>query len=204
MIKQVGSKTGTIWSYVESHRDNGLVVDLGGGNHPHPDAMTVIDLTKKPDEFIGYWFRHDMCDEQWARELFKIKEFDYVFCSGALEDVAYPIGALGVATRIAPRGLFVTPHWTYEAGIRLDREDCEKVSGWPHHRWLVGINKRTSTYEFMGKYSWFVAGEYPTSREYLSVEWDGGDFEFADISYVYPGPSLREELLCWLEDRWEL
>ena len=172
------------------------VIDLGCGLEPHPHATTIVDIRNFPKDFDGARILADICRDMGG-------EYDLAFCSYALEDVAYPKGVLLNMCKMAKRLLIGVPHWTYEAGIRETRPDWDPVSGWPHHRWLFGINKWTGTFEFMAKYPWFGIGEYAYTQQYIHLEVDSDHFGFADITYDYPGPSKRNFLLAWLKERWE-
>ena len=198
MITQHAGHFGAIWELTDMA--SGLVIDLGGTGRPLPQASIVVDLNK-PDS-PARWIKADLNDPECSAE-FSDKQFDWVWCNHTLEDICDPIGLLRVITRIGKRAMIGTPHWTYEVGVRLDDPArWEAISGFPHHRWLVGINKHTGVYEFMAKLCWFVKSEYEFTQPNLNIEWDGGDFEFAEISNIYPGNSRKSELISWLEERW--
>lgn len=213
MITQLAGHSGAMWEIVgEKERElgNALVIDLGGGQGGWGRADWLVDLKSYdkregvhgPERFTrDTWIQADLNDYEWA-DRFPDKQFDLVFCNHTLEDIRDPIGLLKVITRIGKRALIGTPHWSFEVGVRWERDDWEAISGFPHHRWLVGINKRTGAYEFMAKLCWFVKSDYEVTQPNFNIEWDGGDFEFADISYWYPGNSKKAELVAWLEDRW--
>lgn len=199
MINLLSGDSGYIWDWLSQQQVEQPVIDLGGGQRTYDKASVVVDLLKPDGD--AQWVQADLCDTDWAL-MFKDKAFGFVLCNHTLEDIRDPIGVLKMATKIARRGAFGTPHWTYEAGIRGEREDWEKVSGYPHHRWLVGVNRETGAYEFMAKQCWFVQGEYEYSTPNLNLEWDGGEFPYAEITNLYPGRMKRDDLLRWLEGRW--
>lgn len=197
MITQLPGHAGAIWEC--ANKPSGLVIDLGGGDRPLPQTSVVVDL-RKPD-CGAEWIQADLCDWDWSKH-FPDKHFDWAWCNHTLEDIRDPIGLLRAIVRISRQAVIGTPHWTYECGIRAERDDWEAISGWPHHRWLVGINARTGAYEFQAKQCWFVKSDYQESQPNLNIEWDGGEFQFAEISNEYPGQMKRSELIRWLEDRW--
>ena len=197
MITQLAGHTGAIWDLTD--KVSGSAIDLGGTGRPLPQAGIVVDLDR-PDS-SARWIKADLNDPEWSAE-FSDGQFDWVWCNHTLEDIRDPIGLLRVITRIGKRALIGTPHWTYECGVRNDRSDWEAISGFPHHRWLVGINKDTGVYEFMAKQCWFVKSDYEYTIPNLNVEWDGGDFSFQEITNLYPGHMKKSELLAWLEGRW--
>ena len=145
----------------------------------------------------------DINDLEWSKR-YADKFFDGIWSNHTLEDIRDPIGVLREAKRIAKRGMFGTPHWTCELTVMDNRDDWEHICGWPHHKWLVGINKSTGAYEFFPKLSWVVADNaYEKSQQNLNIEWDGEDFVFQDIHMAYPGTSKRVDLVRWLDDRWQ-
>jgi len=196
----ISSSPGALRRYVLESPSPGTVIDLGCGLTPHPSATTIVDLYRMPGGFVGEKIHRDVCDFIWSFN-YPRGYFDLAFCSYVLEDVAYPFGVLRTMCEIAKKVLVGVPHWTYEAGIREVRPDWDPVSGWPHHRWLFGLNK--GIFEFMAKYSWFGVGEYDYTQQYIHIEADSDQFKFADITYDYPGPSKRDDLLLWLKERWE-
>ena len=197
-MTKLPSGHGELRRYIKNSPCPGTVIDLGCGLEPHPFATTVVDLHNLPKHFAGSKIMADIC-----APLGESCSFDLAFCSYVLEDVAYPKGVLSNIRKIAKKLLIGVPHWSYEAGIREERPDWDPVSGWPHHRWLFGINRETDVFEFMAKYSWFGVGDYPYTQQYIHLEADTTSFEFADVTYDYPGDSKRKDLLDWLKGRWE-
>ena len=199
MMRQMKGYSGAIWDIVEGMTPIQPAIDLGGDDRTLPFATHIVAY--RQPQISATYISHDLCDWRWADQ-FSDKQFKFVFCNHTLEDVRDPIGVLRVATRIAEKGMFGTPHWSYEFGVRGERDDWEAISGFPHHRWFVGINSQTGVYEFMAKQCWFVKGEYEFPMPNLNIEWDGGDFEFREITNEYPKRMLRADLVSWLEERW--
>ncbi len=212
MIKLYPTHKGAIWEVVSQmvFPDSDLIIDLGGGIATLGRANYIVDLKSyqerggargEPCFDESTWIQADLNDPEWS-ERFPDKYFDLVWCNHTLEDIRDPIGLLRTITRIGKRSLIGAPHWTYETHIVSHSKDWEMISGWPHHRWLVGINKATNVLEFMAKLNWLVAGETETEDYNLNIEWDGGDFQFAEITNIYPGNMIRTELIEWLRERW--
>lgn len=198
MITLLSGEVGAIWNFQD--RLSGRVIDLGGGMEAVGAAEVVVDITYVPEG--KRLVKGNLCDPKVYQQ-FSDKEFDWVWCNHTLEDLYDPFIVLENMQRIAKHGLIGTPHWTREITTQSNREDWERVSGWPHHFWYIGINRSDGYLEFFPKLAWAgVAGdrEYVTAN--LNFEWDGGDLPYRNCHLEYHGNSLRAELVMWLEQRW--
>lgn len=129
--------------------ENARVLDCGGWFQPLARADHVVDLMPyetrgarlQTEPLPGERFRK----ETWhqvnflATDLrlpFADGEFDFVYCSHTLEDLADPFPLLRELGRVARAGCLVTPSRLSEqtAGAR-DR--MSGAPGHPHHHWIV-------------------------------------------------------------------
>lgn len=198
MISFLDGEVGAIQKYW--NRMTGSILDLGGGQNPVPMATVVVDLITRPKisaEFIS----GDLCDDTLLESL-SGRMFDWVYCNHALEDLYDPFVVLKSISKIAHRGLMGVPHWTREVTAQDSRSDWEKICGWPHHFWLIGVNRQTGALEFFPKQCWLVYGERPYTTANINFEWDGGEFPYRNIYHDYPGRMMRGDLIAWLEERW--
>lgn len=181
-------------------RMSGSVLDLGGGQQPIPMATAIVDFVTRPQtnaELI--W--GDLCDEELYRSL-SGRMFDWVYCNHVLEDLYDPFIVLRNIQKIAKHALIGVPHWTREVTVQGDRADWEHICGWPHHFWLVGINRQTKVLEFFPKQCWLVYGERPYVTPNINLEWSGGELPYQNIYHEYLGHMKRNDLITWLENRW--
>lgn len=181
------------------NKPTGNVIDLGGGQDTLESASVIVDFVKTPR--VGTLIRGDLCDARTYSH-FSDKEFDWVWCNHTLEDLYNPFIVLDNCQRIAKRGLFGMPHWTREVTLQSERPDWEHICGWPHHFWLVGVNRQTGVLEFFPKQCWIVSGNRPYKTANINLEWDGGDLPYTNIYLEYHGNPRRNELIAWLEKRW--
>lgn len=90
------------------------IVDIGGGNAPHPNAALVVDYyTQTPPGFKRL---------EWNLNKFpyplKDESYDVVFCSHVLEHLAEPNAALNEFYRIAKKKVIVlVPHYSSHAAF---------------------------------------------------------------------------------------
>ena len=198
MITLLDSEVGAIRKY--SDRLSGKIIDLGGGATTFENATTVVDLNECERQDVRL-VRGDLCAPNTYAQ-FQDKEFDGAWCNHTLEDLYDPFIVLRQIQRIAKRGLIGVPHWTREITVQDVRSDWEHICGWPHHFWLVGINRETGVLEFYPKQSWLVYGERPWTTANINLEWDGGELPYKNIYHEYNDLMRRDRLVAWLESRW--
>lgn len=178
----------------------GRVIDLGGGQEPFMAASVIVDFLRQKVTNARF-IQSDLCDPK-TYDQFSDQEFDWVWCNHTLEDLYNPFIVLESCKRISKQGIFGMPHWTREITIQSVRPDWENICGWPHHFWLIGINRQTSALEFFPKLCWLVAGERPYTTANINFEWNGEELPYANIHHEYNGASRRNDLIAWLERRW--
>src|SRR5512145_1043138 len=144
MITLLDGEVGAIQKYWG--KMSGSIIDLGGGEQALPMATTLVDFIKKPQTNADF-VHGDLCDPV-LYEKFTHKSFEWAYCNHTLEDLYNPFIVLEGCKQIARHGLFGMPHWTREITIQSDRSDWEHICGWPHHFWLIGINRQTGALEF--------------------------------------------------------
>lgn len=133
---------------------NDRVLDVGGGMQPLLRADAVIDIVPfeqrgRQGGYIGEgeahftkgsWVVTDFSDHQ--RFPFRDKEFDFVFCSHTLEDIADPFWVCMEMQRVGRRGYIETPSREAEStrGIAGKwRINKDYFAGYYHHRWFVEV-----------------------------------------------------------------
>lgn len=198
MISLLDGEAGAIQKYW--NRMSGSVLDLGGGQQPLPTATTIVDFVARPKTSVEF-ILGDLCDGDFYISLSN-RVFDWVYCNHVLEDLYDPFVALKNIPKIARCGLIGIPHWTREVTVQSNRDDWEHICGWPHHFWLVGINRGDGALEFFPKQCWLVYGERPYVTANINLEWDGGELPYRNIYHDYHGKMMRNDLIAWLEDRW--
>jgi 2-polyprenyl-3-methyl-5-hydroxy-6-metoxy-1,4-benzoquinol methylase len=98
-------------------RPSDKVLDVGSGNVPFPLATHLADLAPHDNHYgrAGAPFKHiqgkpvHICDIE-KMDCFADKEFDFVYCSHALEHVRNPKNACRELMRIGKRGYIETPN----------------------------------------------------------------------------------------------
>jgi len=130
------------------------ILDIGGSMMQHSTIKidTLADLIRPEDapyirsklmakNFIKVDINHEMLP-------FKNKSFDVVLCTHTLEDLPNPFLVMDEMSRVARRGLIVTPTMGVDMVFsEIDFTDwltgARRVPGQAHHKWFF-INKRSS------------------------------------------------------------
>lgn len=106
------------------------VLDIGSGQHPHPNATDYLE--KYPDEnvergadFVKPSGRLHIGDVE-DMHMFKDKEFDFSYCKHVLEHVIDPVKACNEIMRVSKAGYIETPATLWEAHF-----------GRKYHKWTV-------------------------------------------------------------------
>ncbi|MCD5401196.1 class I SAM-dependent methyltransferase [candidate division NPL-UPA2 bacterium] len=90
-----------------------FVLDIGGGNNPHPKANIVLDKFYYDNTHRGGSIKiikgQQLVIGTGEAAPFKDKAFDYVFCSHVVEHVIDPVCFLNELSRIGKRGYIETP-----------------------------------------------------------------------------------------------
>ena len=174
-----------------------LVLDVGGWGRPLARADWVVDLMPYdtrglygrdgdgPERFgADTWVRIDVCGhEPWP---FEDKQFDFAVCSHTLEDVRDPVRVCAELVRVARAGYVEVPS-------RLEEQspmDGRPGVGWTHHRWLVDVDEREKSIEFVFKHGVVYLAEearFPpgfhaglSDAERVSRLWWDGSFAFGE------------------------
>lgn len=145
-----------VWQQVSTWRDrrlrlpvdgDALVLDVGGGDHPHWRSDVVVDrfpdATDAAQRFGGGASRDDrpLFVADAANLPFVDGAFDYVVCSHTLEHVLDPAGAIREMCRVAPAGYIEVP----DAG-------SSKILDFPTHLWWCTLEDGTLV--FRAKSEW--------------------------------------------------
>jgi hypothetical protein len=113
-----------------------LVLDVGGGWEPFPQATHVLDILDfRPGSRATpeTWVQRDMCDrEPWP---FGDRQFDFAICSHTLEDVRDPIHVCRELSRVAKRGYVEVPSRLMEQAYGIQGPWV----GYGHHHWLIDL-----------------------------------------------------------------
>jgi hypothetical protein len=107
---------------------HGLVLDVGGGEAPHPRADVVVDRYVTDDFERGDALALDkpLVVADGHALPFASATFDYVVASHVLEHATDPVRFAGELTRVGRRGF-----------VQVPSREAELTFGWPFHPWLV-------------------------------------------------------------------
>lgn len=202
---------GDLETILAAIRPNDRVVDVGGGAQPLLRADTVIDIL--PFErrgiqggFIGSgearftknsWIVTDFSrHEQFP---FNDKEFDFVFCSHTLEDIADPFWVCMEMQRIGKRGYIEVPSREAEftSGIAGKwRVNKNYFAGCYHHRWFIeakdGELVFTAKYPFIHVFRQYqLPKQYALNKPILEFWWQN-EFRFREQQVLSVEEALNE------------
>ncbi len=124
-----------------SIKNSDRVLEVGGGNNPHPRSNVVVDKyvddnTHRADN-LKVLKTQQFIQADGESLPFKDREFDYVICCHVLEHVPHPDLFINEQTRVAPKGYLETPSL-------LGEYLAPKES----HRWLImDIDDKIILYE---------------------------------------------------------
>jgi hypothetical protein len=124
------------------------VLDMGGSLKQHPEISvdTLVDMY--PPEIAPYWpskllAKHFVKADIMRQNLpFKDKEFDVVLCTHVVEDLFNPFLILEEMSRVAKKGLIVTPTRGKDmefSGFNLTdwKTGPRRQPGHSHHHWFI-------------------------------------------------------------------
>jgi methyltransferase family protein len=136
------------------------VLDVGGGMQPLLRADVVIDIMPfeergshgsmgegKPNFTKDSWIVADFSNHE--RFPFSDKEFDFVFCSHTLEDIADPFWVCREMQRVGKRGYIETPPREAESTRGIAGKwkiNKQYFAGYYHHRWFSSNTDLTGQY----------------------------------------------------------
>ncbi len=131
------------------------------------------------------WVQRDICGrEPWP---FADKQFDFVVCSHALEDIRDPLWVCSELVRVGKAGYVEVPSRVFETTRGVERPN---TAGLSHHRWLIDIEG--NDVRFLQKYHFIHSHwRYNLPKAYLAslppeaaVQWLWwkGDFCFSEVT----------------------
>jgi uncharacterized protein YbaR (Trm112 family) len=108
--------------------ETGLVLDVGGGDRPHPRADAVVDKYVVDDfeRETGLAFTKPVVVADGEELPFADRSFSYLIASHVLEHAIDPNRMAGEFSRVAAAGF-----------VQLPSAYAERHYGWPFHPWLV-------------------------------------------------------------------
>jgi uncharacterized protein YbaR (Trm112 family) len=122
---------------------HGLVVDVGGGQAPHPRADVVVDKYVADDFERPGGEQLDLSKPLVIADAaalpFADRAFAYVIASHVLEHATDPAGFAAQFMRIAPAGF-----------VQVPSRESELVFGWQFHPWLIDLEGETLVFEARG------------------------------------------------------
>jgi len=175
-------------------RPTDKILDVGGSMKQHQDLKvhTLIDIMRPEDAPYGQskllaknFMKLDIVKNKFP---FKDKEFDFCLCSHTLEDLPYPFLALEEMSRVAKRGLIITPSMGIDMVFaHVDFADwatgARRVPGLGHHKWLFFKEKGRMI---------ILPKNYPLlySGEFHYTKWLGED----ELVYYWEGNIKYKEI----------
>ena len=94
-------------------KNGDFVLDIGGGDNPHPRANVVVDKFLLDNTHRSHSLRllkrQNLIVADGERLPFKDKAFDYVICSHVIEHVVEPFKFLKELSRVGKRGYIESP-----------------------------------------------------------------------------------------------
>lgn len=155
------------------------ILDIGGSMKQHPiiKVDTLVDIIRPEEAPYGKdrlkaksFVRLDITKEKFP---FKDREFDFCICSHTLEDLPTPFLAIEEISRVAKRGLLITPSMGADMVFsRLDMTNwltgVRRTPGLAHHKWF---------FYKKGKNLRILPKNYPIlySSEFQITGWEGED-----------------------------
>jgi len=114
--------------FVDSGTSERLILDIGSGDRPHPDASHLCDLYVKSNAERGGKIVIDRPFVACSTEFlpFRQNSFEFAYACHVLEHTANPALAVAEITRVAKRGYIETPTFLAEC-----------IYGWSHHKWVI-------------------------------------------------------------------
>ena len=175
-------------------RTSDKILDVGGSMKQHREINidTLVDIIRPEDAPYGRsklkaknFVRLDITREKFP---FKDKEFDFCICTHTLEDLTTPFLAIDEMSRVAKRGLIITPSMGFDMVFsHLNFTDwltgARRVPGLGHHKWFFS-NKS-------GKMA-IIPKNYPLlySGEFRFVKWLGEE----EFIYYWEGKIDYQEV----------
>jgi len=191
---------GDINRLLQNIKDTDYVVDLGGWAKPLRRANVVVDInpyeTRGMYGFIGpepeYYTKDTWVILDFASEKlpFEDNEFDFVFCSGTLEDVKDPSFVIEEMVRVGKRGYLEVPHraWESKKGIGGKWRVHRNIVGFYNHRWFIEL--KDSELVFTPKYPLIFALEHlqievpvPLEERYIQLYWEG-EIKYREVVFM--------------------
>ena len=140
-------------SHVRSHR-YATILDVGAWFIPYPPATHVIDLMpwetrggrlrlqREPGESFSRetWSQLDLCSSSLLFP-FADKSFDFVMCSGTIEDLPDPLPCIREMQRVAHAGYIRVPSMACEVTIGVNGRATQEI-GYSHHHWICRSHDR--------------------------------------------------------------
>jgi hypothetical protein len=176
-------------------RPTDRILDIGGSMTQHQSIYidTLVDIIRpeeapyNPSKLLARRFvKVDITREKLP---FKDKEYDIVLCTHVLEDLPTPFPIIEEMSRVAERGLIVTPSMGEDMKFKhIDYTDwltgAVRMPGEAHHKWFF-INK-DGVLEIIPKV-------YPIlyTKDFQIIDWKGDK----EMVYVWEGRIKSEEFI---------
>ena len=175
-------------------RPNDRILDIGGSMKQHPvlSVDTLVDIVR-PEE--SPYSRNTLKAKRFVRVditkdrlPFSNREFDFVICTHTLEDLYNPFLLINEMSRVAKRGLIITPSFGSELVFsHFNLTDwltgARRVPGLAHHKWLLYLNKNVMC---------IVPKNYPLlyTHEFQITKWRGEE----EFKYYWEGQIKYKEI----------
>lgn len=171
------------------------VLDIGGSMQQHSEIRvhTLVDILRpedapygksklKAERFVGLDITRDTLP-------FKDKEFDVCLCTHTLEDLPNPFLIMDEMSRVAKRGLIVTPSMGEDMVFTpVDYSDwltgARRVPGEAHHKWF--FVKTKNGLEIIPKYYGILY-----TQDFQVTKWSGN----REMVYVWEGKIKYKEFV---------
>lgn len=139
--------TQSLCRYLEQHKIDDKIIDVGAGSAPFPPATHLLDFSRVTPLPNRVSFKLDLDFDTFPYES---GFFNFLYCRHTLEDIQNPQRAFNELVRVSKAGYIETPSPLSELMRGVDSSGQHR--GYIHHRYIVWSDMATNTLFFLPKY----------------------------------------------------